>query len=205
MTENNMRINRSFNIRSIDNESRTIEGQSIVYDSWSRDLGGFIERIEPGAVTEELLLNSDIIMNYNHDDNQMLARYTKGEGTLRLELREDGLYFSFDAPETALGDEILYHIRNGNLTECSFACTISRDNIRRFKDEEGRYVQVIEKIDGLYDCSVVSRAAYGSTSVAARDGEPDDKEFEEIKQEVDEKEILDELNSLRDNFLSEIS
>ena len=116
--------------RAEGDESRKISGQAIVFDSWSRDLGGFIERILPGAVTEDLLLG-DIVANVNHDNDQMLARSVNGEGTLSLELREDGVWFSFDAPETARGDEILWNVRHGNYFECSFACTILKDDIKR--------------------------------------------------------------------------
>ena len=216
-----MKINRSFQIRSIDEESRIIEGQAIVFDSWSRDLGGFIEKIEPTAISEEELCNFDIICNYNHDDNQMLARYHKGEGTLSLELKPDGLYFQFECPETAFGDEILYHVRHNNISECSFAALISRNNVTR--DKEGdHYIQIIKKIDQILDVSLVNRAAYPATSVSARSEEEATAEFEDIKREVDEKEaveraeqerieqekrneeILNGLEELKNSFLEEI-
>lgn len=174
-------------LRNEDENSRVISGRAIVFDSFSKDLGGFIERIEPGAISEELLLNSDVIMNVNHDNDRMLARYTKGEGTLSLELREDGLYFEFEAPDTQLGNDVLFHVRAGNYTECSFACLISKDHVRRYK-EDGQYVQVIEGIDALLDTSIVTRGAYGDTNVAARSEEELKKEFEEIKEEVDKAE-----------------
>ena len=173
--------------RNIDESSRRIEGRAIVFDSFSKNLRGFIEKIDRGAITQELLLSSDVVMNVDHKDERMLARYTKGQGTLSLELREDGLYFSFDAPDTQLGDEIFYHVRQGNYTECSFACLVSKDNIKRYK-EGGEYVQVINKIDVLLDISIVVRGAYEETNVFARSEDEAKKEFEEIKKEVDEKE-----------------
>jgi len=183
--------------RNEDESSRRIEGRAIVFDSFSKNLGGFIERIDPGAITQELLLNSDVIMNVDHNNERMLARYTKGQGTLSLELREDGLYFSFDAPDTQLGDEILYHVRQRNYTECSFACLISKDNIKRYK-EDGEYVQVINKIDVLLDTSIVVRGAYGETNVFARSEDEAKEEFEEIKKEVDEEEKEKEKEEVRE-------
>ena len=50
-------------------DSRTIDGYAVVFDSWSRDLGGFTEIIRQSAITQELLNESDIIANINHDDN----------------------------------------------------------------------------------------------------------------------------------------
>ena len=183
--------------RNIDESSRRIEGRAIVFDSFSKNLGGFIERIDRGAITQELLLSSDVVMNVDHNNERMLARYTKGQGTLSLELREDGLYFSFDAPDTQLGDEILYHVRQGNYTECSFACLISKDNIKRYK-EGGEYVQVINKIDVLLDTSIVVRGAYGETNVFARSEDEAKQEFEEIKKEVDEEENEKENEEVRE-------
>jgi len=207
--------------RAEGDESRRISGQAIVFDSWSRDLGGFIERILPGAVTEDLLLG-DIVANVNHDNDQMLARSVNGEGTLSLELREDGVWFSFDAPETARGDEILWNVRHGNYFECSFACTILKDDIKRYREGD-MYVQEITRINSVTDVSIVTHAAYSATSVFARSDEEAKAEFDEIKREVDEVEaaeravkeakqeeerksaVLAELESLREQFLSEIS
>ena len=183
-----MKINRSFEIRAISDDSRTIEGQAIVFNSYSRDLGGFVERIEPTAITEDELASYDIIANYNHDNNQMLARYNKGEGTLELELREDGLYFRFECPTTAFGDEILYHVRHKDIYECSFAAIISKDHIKRYKEGD-TYIQVINKIDNILDVSLVNRAAYPDTSVSARSEEEAKNEFEDIKNEVEQAEI----------------
>lgn len=216
-----MKITRSFEIRSIDENSRTIEGCAIVFDSYSRNLGGFIEKISRDAISEDMLAQQDIIFNVNHNNDRMLARYNKGEGTLSVELREDGVYFRFEAPETALGDEILYHVRNRNFTECSFRFNVLRQNLKRFQEGE-QYVQVINKIENILDLSIVSRGAYEDTSVFSRDEEEAKKEFEEIKAEVDkeneekrleeeriaeenrQQEILDNLDSLRENFLKEI-
>ena len=147
-------------------ESRTISGVAVVFNKWSRDLGGFKERILPGAITQELVSSSDVIANCEHDSkNFMMARCKQGQGTLKLELKEDGLHFSFEAPTTDKGDELLYHIRNGNLDECSFAFTIPDDGSgeRWYKDDSGNLVRDINNIDGLYDISIVAHAAYGDT------------------------------------------
>lgn len=158
-------------VRTSDNEeSRTIEGYAVRFNEWSRDLGGFTEMIMRGAITQELIDNSDIVMNRNHDDEKMLARWNKGEGTLNLELRDDGLYFRFDAPTTELGNQALYDVRNGNLFECSFAFSMDDDekSERWYRDADNQLKREINHISGLYDCSLVTRAAYPTTSCSAR-------------------------------------
>lgn len=197
--------------RDIEEGSRRIEGQAVVFESWSRNLGGFVEKINRDAINEELILNSDVICNVNHDNDQMLARYVNGEGTLSLELREDGLWFSFDAPETERGNEILWNVRNGNYFECSFACTVLKSDIKRYKEGDS-YYQEITRINSLHDVSIVTHAAYGTTSVIARSEEEAEKEFEEIKNEIDAEEqekrnqdILNEIANLRTSFLNDIN
>lgn len=174
-------------VRTSDNEeSRTIEGYAVRFNEWSRDLGGFTEMIMRGAITQELIDNSDIVMNRNHDDEKMLARWNKGEGTLNLELRDDGLYFRFDAPTTELGNQALYDVRNGNLFECSFAFSLDNDDTceRWYRDADNQLKREINHISGLYDCSLVTRAAYPTTSCSARAEEVLLKE-EEVKKVMD--------------------
>ena len=152
-------------------DSRTIDGYAVVFDSWSRDLGGFTEIIRQSAITQELLNESDVIANINHDDNLMLARWIEGEGTLRLSLDEKGLRFEFDCPETERGNQLLWDIRNGNLFECSFCFALpDNDTCQRwFRSEDGSLKREITQIGWLHDVSIVSLAAYPATSVSNRE------------------------------------
>lgn len=152
-------------------ESRTIEGYAVVFDSWSRDLGGFQEIIRKSAISQELLNESDIIMNIDHNDSLMLARWKEGEGTLRLSLDEHGLAFSFEAPETERGNQLLWDIRNGNLFECSFCFALpDNDTCQRWwRSEDGALKREITQIGWLHDCAVVITAAYPATSVDNRE------------------------------------
>lgn len=212
MTSQKMEIiNRSCSLRALDNESRKIVGQAVVFESWSRDLGGFIEIIRSSAITQELVDNSDIIMNINHDDNQMVARWNRGQGTLKLDLREDGLWFEFDAPETERGNELLYNVRVGNLYECSFCFSLPNNDTcqRWFRNEANELCREITEIGGLYDCAIVTVAAYPATSVANRE----QIDVEAIKRSLDEKEAeearqaeearINEIHTKLDEKLSE--
>lgn len=180
------KIYRSSTEIRANSESRTIEGYAVVFDSWSRDLGGFTEIIRASAITPELLNNSDVIMNINHDDDKMLARWNKGEGTLRLSLDEKGLAFSFEAPETERGNQLLWDVRNGNLFECSFAFSLPDNSTcqRWYRDENQSLKREIIEIGGLYDCSIVTLAAYPATSVDNREN----IDIEAITRSLDEEE-----------------
>lgn len=179
-------------IRANDENSRIIEGYAVRFNEWSRDLGGFTEIIRSGAITNELLQNSDVVMCVNHDQDKMVARSRNGEGTLQLDLREDGLYFMFDAPNTALGDELLFNVRSGNLFECSFAFSLDSKNANceRWYNENGNLKREIFEISGLYDCSIVTHAAYPTTSVSSR--------FEEVKH------TKEEVDKMCETIISEL-
>lgn len=167
-------------------ESRLITGKAVTFGTRSQYLG-YWEFINKSAITQDLVDNSDVIANFQHDDTRMLARWTRGKGTLSLSLREDGLYFEFECPETTLGNDILWHIRHGNLTKCSFAFTVpSDDAFRWFRDENDELCAEVMEIDGLYDVSIVTEPAYEDTFVDARsfDLEAIKRSLDEAKEEI---------------------
>ena len=152
-----------------DENSRKIEGCAIVFDTPSVDMG-FTEVIERSAITQELIDNSDIYLNFNHDDNKILGRWNKGHGSLNIELREDGVWFSIDAPKTDLGDEVLEYLRRGDVEKCSFCFWIDFDDedAETWAYNEGVALRTIHKIAGLHDLSIVWEPAYDATQVSAR-------------------------------------
>ena len=167
-------------------ESRHIEGYAIVFNSLSNNLGGFREIIEQGAITDELIKNSDILCLMNHDIKKgVLARSYQGRGSLKLDIDEHGLHYSFEAPKTALGDEVLEGIRRGDISKCSFAFVCGEDNWT--KDENGEYIRHVKKIKNLYDVSLVYHPAYEETEVKA-----DTRGLDELKAQEEANNIVKE-------------
>lgn len=149
---------------NISTDSRKVCGYAVVFNSLSEDLGGFREIILPSAITQETINNSDIIFLLDHkQDRGILARSTKGEGSLRLSVDDKGLYFEFDAPNTALGDELLEGLKRHDYSKCSFAFVVGEDEYK--KDNNGNVIRTIKSIKQLFDCSVVVNPAYEETSV----------------------------------------
>ena len=178
---------RSIEIRT-ESDSRKIEGVSIVFNALSNDLGGFREQILPEAI-EGVIEQSDIFFLYNHtSDRGFLARSKYGVGSLHTEVREDGVYFSFDAPRTALGDEVLEYLRRGDVNQCSFAFAVDTDKWE--KQGDGTYIRTITKFKRLYDMSLVDTPAYSQTSACARFAEIQEEERianEKAMQEAEER------------------
>ena len=111
-----MKETRNCKIEKRNEDSRIVEGYAIVFNSESRDLGGFTEVIEPTAL-EGVLQQSDILCLLNHnEDRGILARSKYGAGSLKLEVDSTGLKYSFEAPCTNLGDELLEGLKRGDIT-----------------------------------------------------------------------------------------
>ena len=156
---------RSFNVELRgEGDSRHIDGS--VFNERSVDLGGFTEIIAPGAF-DGVIERSDVKAYLDHNPERgILARSRNGQGSLHLELDERGLKYSFDAPKTPLGDEVVEGLRRGDYSQSSFAFTVQDESWS--KEEDGRYLRTINKIGGLYDVSIVANPAYEGTSVALR-------------------------------------
>ena len=177
---------RSFNIELRDEpESRHIEGYGSVFNERSLDLGGFVEMIAPGAF-DGVIERSDVKCYLDHNPEKgILARSRNGKGSLSLVVDEKGLQYSFDAPKTSLGDEVVEGLKRGDYSQSSFAFTV--DDEVWTKEADGTYLRTITKIGGLYDVSIVANPAYEGTSVALRSLDAF-KAQEEIPAEVKEEE-----------------
>lgn len=159
-----------FEVRA-EKENRHVQGKAISFETESNDLG-FIETLKRGCITDETIKNSNIVFTYNHQRDRILARSKYGQGNLNLQVRDDGVYFGFEAPNTTLGNDVLEDIRCGNLSQCSFAFTIpNKEGAQRWYKEDGVLHRDVYVIDQLYDCSIVVDPAYDDTYVAARNAE----------------------------------
>lgn len=187
-------------IRRIDNtfeeNGRTIQGRAIVFESLSNDLGGFKEIIKRGAISQELVDSSDVFARTNHSDDYILARCNKGKGSLQLELREDGLYYSFEAPNTEKGNELVEHIRRGEISQSSFAFMVAQEpDAERWTKIDGVTVREIYKIAYLGDVAPVFTPAYSETSVSLRALDKAKEMNEEVKEEPKEEEVTETIEN----------
>ena len=188
---------RSFSgsAQASEEKPRVIEGYAVRFNEESQNLG-FTEVIDRGAITQEVIDNSDIYCLSNHDPNKVLARSRYGKGSLQLELREDGLFYSFEAPETEIGRECLEHIKRGEMFTSSFAFIVSmEDGSEKWEKMNGVVKRTIYKIDRLFDVSPVFEAAYLTTTCDARSAEIMKQLEEEEPKEDPEEEPKDPENN----------
>jgi hypothetical protein len=163
---------------TVDEESRKVEGYALLFNVPSDGLD-IEEIIEPRAL-DGVIERSNVFALLNHDERRgILARSKKGAGTLSLTVDGKGLRYRFDAPRTALGDELLEYLKRGEVTESSFAFTVAED-VWEKKGETWK--RTIKKIDELYDVSPVYDAAYSRTTVYMRGKEQLEQELREQRE-----------------------
>ena len=157
-----------------DEEKRTVEGYALLFGVSSDGLS-FEEVIERGAL-DGVVNKSDVFALMNHSHGRgILARSNKGKGSLSLSIDEKGLKYRFEAPKTALGDELLENIRRGEICESSFCFDVEKDTWE--KKSNGKWKRTVSKIGNLYDVSPVYNAAYSATSVYMRGKEQVEEEL----------------------------
>ena len=199
MKNNNLEIrNNGIVIERSYDDSRHVEGYAVVFESQSEDLG-FFETIDRGAITQELVDNSDVFALLNHDNEKVLARSKNGVGSLKLTVDERGLKYEFDAAETQLGNDLLEYLKRGEMNTSSFAFALDYNDpeAETWTRKNGANYRTIHKIAYLHDVSPVWNAAYSATSVSQRslDKIKELEEQEKIEKEERDRQILESLEA----------
>lgn len=163
-------------IRQADSESRMVEGYALLFETSSDGLN--FEEVISREALEGVIARSDVFALLNHSKERgILARSINGAGSLTLEVDEKGLLYRFDAPNTALGNELLENLRRGEINQSSFAFDVDSDKWERKSD--GTWKRTINQIGHLYDVSPVYNAAYSKTSVYMRGIEVEEERLAE--------------------------
>ncbi|MCT3284048.1 phage major capsid protein [Lactiplantibacillus pentosus] len=143
------------------NKGKTISGYAIVWNSPSKDLGGFTEIVTPKALDGVDL--SNVLMLNNHDYTQVLASVKAG--TLTLESDDKGLHFTAQLPNTSFANDVYEEVQSGNVDSCSFGFDSDDDTDEWTKDDDGNITRTINQVKSLFDVSVVAVPAYDDTNV----------------------------------------
>lgn len=178
-------------------QSRTVVGTPIVFGvrsvnltPWS-DYREVYEVMEPGCISDELLRESDVVLNLNHSTKvtDILGRCRNGEGTLKLTRTLRDIGCECDIAPTNAGNDTLVLIKRGDISGMSFAFEddyedsengVSYERMKN-EDHDGKEVWVrhVKRVTALYDVSIVTHPAYEQTSVGTRE------QGEEIMKRID--------------------
>lgn len=138
-----------------------IAGHAAVFDQLSEDLGGFRERIAPGAFAATLA-SDDIRALFNHDANLILGR--NKAGTLRLKEDLTGLAIEIDPPDNQFARDLVVSMKRGDISQMSFGFYTIVD---AWAKVAGEWVRTLLEVE-LFDVSPVTYPAYPQTDVAVR-------------------------------------
>ena len=144
-----------------------IRGLAIPYNRLSLDLGGFRERILPGAFDKIIGRQrgrGEILSYYNHNSDMLLGR--ESAGTLEIIADDRGISYVVEPPDTTAGRDVLALVRSRNLRGSSFAFTVGQKGERFTNDESGKAIREIVEASGLYELGPVNVPAYGSATSA---------------------------------------
>lgn len=108
-----------FEVRQAATGGAVIEGHAAVFNRLSRNLGGFVEQIDPAAFDKTLADNPDVRALINHDPSHLLGR--SRSGTLRLSKDGIGLHYEVDVPDRSDARDLLVSMERGDITQSSFA------------------------------------------------------------------------------------
>lgn len=138
----------------------TLAGYALRFNALSRDLGGWFEEIDPGAV--DLESTGRVLCRWNHDSSGLLG--TTDAGTLRLTVDAEGLVYENDLPGTTLGRDIAVLAERGDVRYSSFAFRVMPGGERWYIDAEDRLVCRVLALS-LIDVAPVADPAYWASSV----------------------------------------
>ena len=141
-----------------------IRGLGIVYNRLSQDLGGFRERIMPGAFDKILGRQRgrvDLVSYFNHDPNMMLGRESAGT----LEVTSDGVGVRYVVTPPSTRADVLELVGRKDVKGSSFAFQVSRDGEAWTSDPQGP-IREIREAAGLFEMGPVVSPAYVQTSAA---------------------------------------
>ena len=143
-------------------DTLTAIGYAAVFDKLSQNLGGFVERIAPGAF-RSTLKQADVRALYNHEPDHLLGR--SAAGTLRMVEDDKGLRYEVDLPNTTLGRDVAELLRRGDISGSSFGFRTISDEWS--ETEDGYPLRTLTET-ALRDVGPVTFPAYSDTEASLR-------------------------------------
>jgi HK97 family phage prohead protease len=145
----------------------SMRGYAYRFNELSQDLGGFRERIVPGAGAPSLRQN-DVYATFNHNSSALLGRTSSG--TLRVGEDREGGWYEIDLPNTTVGRDVAELLKRGDLQGSSFTFRVLDGGQRRAENDDtetGLPIREITAMD-VRELGPVTNPAYLSTQASLR-------------------------------------
>ena len=138
-------------------------GHAAVFNKLSQNLGGFVERVAPGAFAKTIK-EQDVRALFNHNEDYVLGRL--GAETLRLVEDEDGLAYEVDLnPDDPDAVRVRAKLARGDVVGSSFGFRVIEDDWS--ETEQGFPLRTIKQVS-LRDVGPVTFPAYTDSTSALR-------------------------------------
>jgi HK97 family phage prohead protease len=156
-------LSSSLTLRKTDT-GRTVSGRGITYNALSKNIG-FRERFQPGSLT----IDPSMKCLWSHDNSQILG--TVRSGTMSIDDRADGLYYSVSLPNTTLGRDVQTLLERGDIgfdgtDSVSFGFACDDDS---WSEANGEVIRTV-KAATVFEISILGNgdAAYSQNTVSLR-------------------------------------
>jgi uncharacterized protein len=146
---------------------RNVSGYAALFNVRSQNLGTatapWFEVVMPGSLPD--LTKQDCRALLNHEPSKILARSKFGKGTLSLSIDSRGLKYSFVAPNSTVGNDLIESLARKDIDQSSFSFIVEKDN---WITEGNVRIRQIVKIKSLLDISPVVYPAYAEATSQVR-------------------------------------
>lgn len=145
-------------------EGQRIGGYGAVFGKLSRNLGGFVERVDPGAFNQSRSMGwPNVVCRYNHDPNMVLG--TTGGGTLALRTDSVGLDYEV-LPPTSRSD-VVELVQRRDIQFSSFAFRVPDGGDEWRTTDQNYPMRVLHEVQ-LVDVAPVLDPAYPDATAGLR-------------------------------------
>ena len=149
-------------LRAVDGTERRIGGYAAKFDKLSQNLGGFVERIQPGFFDKSRdAAWAGVMARYNHE----LLLGTVSASSLRITLDDTGLDYEVDLLDDVASERVLKLVERGDVSQSSFAFYTYEDDWAMSPDGFPMRTLISGK---LVDVAPVDQPAYLDTSTGLR-------------------------------------
>lgn len=143
-----------------DDDTPVLEGHIAVFNQLSEDLGGFKEKISPGAFAETIEKH-DIRALWNHNSDHVLGRLSAD--TLSLKEDKTGLAFRNEPPNTSWFKDGMESLKRKDVSGASFGFWTDDDEWSTEKD--GAKIRTLKKVTLVEVSPGVTFPAYPQANV----------------------------------------
>lgn len=146
-------------------EGQRIGGYASVFGKLSRNLGGFVERVDTGAFNDARSQGwPNVVCRYNHDANMILGT-TQGR---TLQLRTDNVGLDYDVLPPQSRQDILELVQRGDIQFSSFAFRVPPGGDAWSATRDTNYpMRTLHQVD-LVDVAPVLDPAYPDATAGLR-------------------------------------